>query len=226
MFMHNPNVDVENAGFYDFGRTDKSIPIDDTPTDGEKPQTNMNGTPATGTNPRGRYALHFHRTGDSDVNGVQAKAIDDVVWGSPGWGYVNHESNVLMQDNVAFDVRGASFVTELGTELGSFIDNIAIKGVGDGQVHGGDFFLGGREQNFDFGFTGDGFWLQGGTGHQVRERQRRCEHEWLRLHDIRARRTHCGPRPRTDDPPIQSPGSLVRIARREQHRLRSDAVFR
>ena len=105
MFMHNPNVDVENAAFYDLGRTDKSIPIDDTPTDGENPQTNMNGTPATGTNPRGRYALHFHRTGDSDVNGVQAKAIDDVVWGSPSWGYVNHESNVLMQDTVAFDVR-------------------------------------------------------------------------------------------------------------------------
>ena len=55
-------------------------------------------------------------------------------------------------------------MTELGTELGSFIDNIAIKGVGDGQVHGGDFFLGGREQNFDFGFTGDGFWLQGAPG--------------------------------------------------------------
>ena len=157
MFMHNPNVDVEGAGFYDLGRTDKSIPIDDV-------GTNMNGTTGGGTNVRGRYAVHFHRTGASDVNGIQAKAIDDVVWGSPGWGYVNHESNVLIQDDVAFDVHGASFVTELGTELGSFIHNIAIKGVGDGQVHGGDFFLGGREQNFDLGFTGDGFWLQGAPG--------------------------------------------------------------
>ena len=158
MFMHNPNVDVENAGFYDLGRTDKSIPIDDV-------GTNVNGTPGGGTNVRGRYALHFHRTGDTNVNGVLSKAIDDVVWGSPGWGYVNHESNVLMQDNVAFDVQGASFVTELGTELGSFIDNIAIKGTGDGHAHQGDFFLfNGREQNFDFGFTGDGFWLQGAPG--------------------------------------------------------------
>ena len=157
MFMHNPNVDVENAGFYDLGRTDKSIPINDV-------GTNVNGTPGGGTNVRGRYALHFHRTGDTNVNGVLSKAIDDVVWGSPGWGYVNHESNVLMQDDVAFDVHGASFVTELGTELGSFIHNIAIKGVGDGQVHSGDFFLGGREQNFDLGFTGDGFWLQGAPG--------------------------------------------------------------
>ncbi len=156
MFMHNPAVDVENAGFYDLGRTDKTTPIDDV-------GVNENGTQGQGTNVRGRYAVHFHRTGSADKNSPPAKAIDDVVWGSPGWGFVNHDSNVLMQDNVAFDVVGASFITEVGTELGSFIHNIAIKGRGDGQRHEGDFLLTSREENFDFGFTGDGFWLQGGV---------------------------------------------------------------
>ena len=59
MFMHNPDVDVQNAGFYNLGRTDKNRLIDD-------PEQNVDGTPGEGTNPRGRYALHFHRTGADD----------------------------------------------------------------------------------------------------------------------------------------------------------------
>ncbi|MEL6523763.1 MAG: G8 domain-containing protein, partial [Pseudomonadota bacterium] len=45
MFMHNPNVSVQNAEFIELGRTDKSQLLDDD------------------DNVAGRYAVHFHRTG-------------------------------------------------------------------------------------------------------------------------------------------------------------------
>ena len=61
MFMYNPDVVVENAGFYNLGRSDKSKLVDDH-------DTNIDGSSGSGTNPPGRYALHFHRTGAEDIN--------------------------------------------------------------------------------------------------------------------------------------------------------------
>jgi hypothetical protein len=71
MFMHNPDVIVENAGFYNLGRTDKSKLIDD-------PEKNIDGSVGFGTNPRGRYALHFHRTGVDDLTSTRQRS-----WGIP-----------------------------------------------------------------------------------------------------------------------------------------------
>jgi hypothetical protein len=51
---------------------------------------------------------------------------------SPGWGFVNHSSNVVMEDNVAYDVIGASFTTEAGDEIGAFRRNLAVKSTGSG----------------------------------------------------------------------------------------------
>ena len=52
--------------------------------------------------------------------------MDSVVADSPGWGFVNHSSYVNFDNNVAFNVVGASFVTEAGNEIGEFVGNLAI----------------------------------------------------------------------------------------------------
>ena len=87
MFMHNPNVAVRNAEFYQLGRTDKTQLVTD-------PQVVDGALVSGGENPRGRYAVHFHRTGASDINSPPAQISGSSVFGSPGWGFVNHDSHV------------------------------------------------------------------------------------------------------------------------------------
>ena len=110
----------------------------------------------TGLNPRGRYAVHFHRTG-TDANDPQVSISDSAVVDSPGWGIVNHSSNVNISGNVVYNALGASFATEAGDEVGQFVANIAIHSQGAG---GG---IEDRARFNDFGQLGDGFWLQGGN---------------------------------------------------------------
>lgn len=150
MFMHNRSVDIAYAGFYKLGRTDKSRVLND-------PVVGADWTlqPGTGTNGRGRYAVHFHRNGLTD-DGNPAVIMGSAVVDSPGWGFVNHSSNVDMIQNVAFDVHGAAFATEVGDEIGGFYGNIAIGSKGSGEADNS------REFPFqDFGHQGDGFWFQG-----------------------------------------------------------------
>ncbi len=110
----------------------------------------------TGLNPRGRYAVHFHRTG-THYEDEPATIDNSVVVDSPGWGIVNHSSYVNVTDNVVFNAVGAAFVTETGDEIGSFDHNLAMHSLGSGQ------FIKSRELVQDFGHQGDGFWLQGGN---------------------------------------------------------------
>jgi hypothetical protein len=149
MFMHSRDVDVNHAGFYHLGRTDKLHVVDD-PVLGEAWKLQA----GTGTNPRGRYAVHFHRNGvvnDGNPSTVHGSVVVD----SPGWGYVNHSSFVEFTDNVSYDVDGSGFVTEAGDEIGTFRDNIAIRSTGTG-AHPNL-----REIQQDFGHEGNGFWFQG-----------------------------------------------------------------
>lgn len=152
MFMHNPDVDVEYAGFYGLGRTDKRNPL-------ASPLFDANGVlvPGSGKNTNGRYAVHFHRTGTHELAG-QAVIRGSALVDSPGWGFVNHSSNVNMEDNVAFNVTGSAFVTEAGDEIGIMNHNLAIKSTGSGR--GIEEFQHNVEQSF--GHQGDGFWFQGG----------------------------------------------------------------
>ena len=124
--------------------------------------------PGTGLNPRGRYAAHFHRAGINETDGTDpnnpilkaglpAEVQDSVVVDSPGWGFVSHTSNVNFDNNVAFNIMGASFVTEAGNEMGRFVGNLAIKGIGANTGEG----IESRKVKQDFGFQGDGFWFQG-----------------------------------------------------------------
>jgi len=154
MFMHNPDVVVKNAGFYNLGRSDKNKLVDDT-------STNKDGRDGNGTNPRGRYALHFHRTGADSWDGQAAIAQGNAVVGSPGWGIVHHDSYANVEDNVVFDVVGAGIVAEAGNEIGTWRNNITIKTTGDDEPGAGLGFQDERVENFDYGFNGEGYWVQG-----------------------------------------------------------------
>ena len=125
MFMHNLNVDVNFARFYQLGRTDKTIPLDDWTFPDLDPNLAM---ALEGNNIRGRYAVHFHR-GGVDLNSTPARIVGTVVEDNPGWAYVNHSSNVDFINNVSYNVVGGAFQTEAGDELGSFINNIALRTV-------------------------------------------------------------------------------------------------
>jgi hypothetical protein len=186
MFMHTTDVHVCGVGFYGLGRTDKRTVIDDPQfytqalIDAQR-STNtlldpnaMPGDliPGTGLNPRARYAVHFHRAGIDETDPLRpvvtadhpAHICESAVVDSPGWGIVNHSSYVNVDNNVAFNVLGSSFVTEAGNELGRFVGNLAIKGVGANTSEG----IESRKFKQDFGFQGDGFWFQG-PGVDVRD---------------------------------------------------------
>lgn len=149
MFMHQHDVAVGYAALTDLGRSDKKVPAD-------QPVVDAAGQvqPGTGTNPIGRYAMHFHRGGVVN-DGNPARVLGTVVHGSPGWGFVNHSSFVDFDSNIAYAVDGSAFVTEAGDEIGSFTGNLAVRGVGSGES------LESRLVAQDFGHQGDGFWFQG-----------------------------------------------------------------
>lgn len=127
MFMHSDQVDVHAVEFDDLGRTNKEIYADDPDPgpNGRRLEGEGYASPMTGTNVRGRYAVHLHRTGIKPERPCIA-ITDSVVEGSPGWGFVNHGSYGCIRDNVAHDVLGSAFVSEAGTEIGDFTRNLAV----------------------------------------------------------------------------------------------------
>jgi hypothetical protein len=151
MFMHNPDVNIGYAGFYKLGRTDKSQPVNDAVVNAD-----WTLKAGTGTNPRARYSVHFHRTGITPGS-TPAVVLGSAVVDSPGWGYDNHSGNVDMINNVAFAVNGTAYATEVGNEIGGFYGNIAIGTTGTGSAVQPNA----REFVQDYGFQGDGFWFQG-----------------------------------------------------------------
>jgi Ca2+-binding RTX toxin-like protein len=159
MFMHQDDVEVRNVGFIDLGRTDKSEVLDDRilrDLGGDNYEARVAPLEDV-SNPRGRYAVHLHRAGTDGEDGA-ALVQGSVVWGSPGWGFVSHDSNADFIDNVSFDVFGAHFVAETGNELGTWAGNIAIKA--EGRTTNGMAVSAGVAAH-DMAFEGDGFWLNG-----------------------------------------------------------------
>ncbi len=159
MFMHSDNVDIRYVEFKDLGRTDKTKPIDNFKTTGGVFPTRVldaKGNPVEGArqNISGRYAAHIHRVG---TDGKPAVMVGNVVDGSPGWGFVVHDSAAILEENVAYDVDGGAFVTESGNEIGAMRNNISIKtGPGIDNII--------EKQGtgtHDFARTGVGFWFQG-----------------------------------------------------------------
>jgi G8 domain len=105
MFMKGAKVDIRDAAFIDLGRTDKTLDLSD-------------------TNIRGVYSVHFHQNGYDDEQHI----AESVVRGTPGWGLVNHSSNVVATNNVVHDFTGAGFSAEAGDEIGRFTGNIVSGG--------------------------------------------------------------------------------------------------
>jgi hypothetical protein len=153
LFMHNNNVNINGIEFLDLGRTNKKYRLNETKFTSEA--VNARAT-YIGTNQAARYPVHFHRAG---LDGKIGRVKTCVVFNSPGWGYVNHSSNVLMKNNIAYGVYGASFITEAGDENGVFEANMAIatRGLGNSDVR--DWKS--RENDDDWGFQGNGFWVLG-----------------------------------------------------------------
>jgi hypothetical protein len=157
MFMTN-NVIIKGVRFENFGRTNKFDIASD-------PRVNTDTYNVPGgnrySNPRGRYAVHFHKAGPDDS--TIALVQNSVVVGTPGWGFVNHSSHVDFRNNVAFDFDGAGFAAEDGDEQGTFDGNIAIGGKGNGEfsILRTIFENVPRVDQGDMGFTGEGFWFQG-----------------------------------------------------------------
>ncbi len=169
MFMQNAEVDVRYASFWQLGRTDKSFLTLEA----------FDFNPITATsNVRGRYAFHLHRKGISDV-ARPAIAIGNAVMGSPGWGYVHHDSNALFHNNVSFDTFGAGFVAETGNEIGSWTNNLAIKAEGNSAFNPKN---GNDRDLFDIGRTGDGFWFQGRMVRSVNNIAASVNHGFVYLH--------------------------------------------
>ncbi|MDQ2765432.1 MAG: hypothetical protein M3Y22_18725, partial [Pseudomonadota bacterium] len=150
MFMHNPNVSVKYARFDSTGRTDKiNAAVND-------PVVDAQGVlqPGTGTNPRGRYALHFHHTiGDGSM---QALVKGCAITSPNSWGAVNHDSNVAFEDNIVTNAQGAAFVTEIGTEIGRFTRNMVVDVSAD-KVTKLDL----SSTNLDWGRGGSAFFMVG-----------------------------------------------------------------
>jgi len=147
MFMHNQDMDVRYAAFHQLGRTDKSRPT--------REIRDIRNVAAT-SNARGRYSFHIHRTGLEDERNP-AMAVGNAVFGSPGWGYVHHDSHAEFYDNASFDTHGAGFVSETGNETGVWVRNIAIKAKGrqgTNPKNNNDIVT------FDIASSGAGFWFQ------------------------------------------------------------------
>lgn len=157
MFMTN-DVIIKGVRFQNFGRSNKFAITSD-----PRINTDVYNVPGGNrySNPRGRYAVHFHKAGP-DGAGI-AIVQNSVVTGTPGWGFVNHSSQVNFSDNVAFDFKGAGFAAEDGDEQGIYDGNIAIGGKGNGEfsILRTIFENAPRVDQGDMGFTGEGFWFQG-----------------------------------------------------------------
>lgn len=150
MFMHNDDVDVYYAEFHELGRTDKST---------DSFQADDFANIAFDSNVQGRYSLHVHRAGTDDLEDP-AMLVGNAVFGSPGWGYVHHDSNAVLINNASFDTFGAGYVAETGNETGLWADNIAIFAQGNGYgIPKLSSEIG--DDIFDTARGGEGFWFQG-----------------------------------------------------------------
>ncbi len=147
MLMHSDNITVKYAEFDELGRTDKSVRSID---------ASALTSAASDSNVKGRYSLHIHRAGVTDQE-HPAVLEGNSVWGSPGWGFVHHDSNAILSNNTAYNVFGAAFVAESGNETGRWDHNIAIKSLGVDHITKDGADVGA----FDLGRTGTGFWFQG-----------------------------------------------------------------
>lgn len=83
-------------------------------------------TPEDITNSRGRYSIHMHKTGATLVDNM-VHVTGNVVWGNPGWGITHHDSYANVSNNFVYEITGAGIVSESGSELGFWDDNLVME---------------------------------------------------------------------------------------------------
>ena len=105
--------------------------------------------------------------GDQDADGIGDCLDEDLfdgawiegvaVWGSPGWGIVQHASDAVLKDNTVFDVAGSAFVAETGDETGRWEGNLAIGTYGAADRSDDEDS---EHFNGDGGNAGNGFYMK------------------------------------------------------------------
>ncbi len=144
------SADVRYLEADELGRTAKSRSSSDA--------ADVTGMSQT-TSVKGRYAMHCHHMGVGDAQRRDPPIfVGNVIFGSPGWGLVQHLSCGNWYNNVSYGVYGAAFVSEAGTENGSWRQNLAIfcRGKSWGTPKNTDAW-----QVGDSGQAGDGFHMIG-----------------------------------------------------------------
>jgi hypothetical protein len=161
MFMHTQDVVLDSALLRELGRTN---------VEGELTSPRIkDGKLVAGTdaNTIGRYACHFHIRWGATYKQQPFIVRNSAIVGSPKLGVVNHGGYGLVDDNVAYRVRGSQFFTENGSEIGRFKGNLAVRSYGTGFDTGDDDGMPIPKQYaynhpLNIGHGGHGFWLQGG----------------------------------------------------------------
>ena len=161
MFMHTQDVVLDSVLFRDLGRTNVEGAL-------TSPRF-QDGKLVAGTdaNTIGRYAVHFHIRWGATYKQQPFVVRNSAIVGSPKLGVVNHGGHGLVDDNVAYKVRGSQFFTENGSEIGRFKGNLAVRSHGTGFDGGDDDGMPipqkyAYNHPLNIGHGGHGFWLQGG----------------------------------------------------------------
>jgi hypothetical protein len=150
MFMHQQTGTViDGVTFESLGRTD-------TRTAATVPVLDASGIlkPGTDYNTIGRYAVHFHVRSGARIDVPPHVVRNSVIIDSPKFGLVNHGAHVLADHNIGYQIAGSHFFAENGSEIGSFIGNVAVRSSGSGER------IRARDMTYDFGHGGHGFWSQ------------------------------------------------------------------
>jgi hypothetical protein len=161
MFMHTQDVVLDSVLFRELGRTNVEGAL-------TSPRVKEGKLVAgTDANTIGRYAVHFHIRWGATYKQQPFVVRNSAIVSSPKLGVVNHGGYGLVDDNVAYKVRGSHFFTENGSEIGRFKGNLAVRSYGTGFDTGDDDGVPiqkGYAYNhpLNIGHGGHGFWLQGG----------------------------------------------------------------
>ncbi len=161
MFLARADVDLRYVEVRDMGRTTTGA-IDSTTFDSEGRALRV------GTNQIGRYAIHFHHNfgpasperSRGPASGYQFTLIGNSVIAPAKWGITIHNTHYgLVRDNVVYNSRGASIVTEDGNESFNLFDhNFAVRSQGSGDATPRGGYGGGGP---DPGSEGSAFWFSG-----------------------------------------------------------------
>lgn len=85
----------------------------------------------------------------------------NAIWGSPGWGIVQHSSDAVLKGNAVFGVSGSAIVAESGDETGRWEGNLTMNthGLGHGIGEAGRY-EDSSDFNEDSGGEGIGYYLK------------------------------------------------------------------